>query len=342
MSVAGSILVGMEGQSTPDKLRLEGLVTTTDLRAAGITRRQQATLLGRGELVAVSSGVLARGSVYRELVAKSASAELLRAAAALVTSAPGAVASHHTAAVMYNLDLLGWPPQRISITRPPASGSRSGKPGVLVHSAELPPGHVTRRKGVPVTTVARTVIDIARISPFRAGVVTADSALRRAPITRDDLVAVLNDCRQWRGARTAAAVVDFADGLAESALESIARVLFRDLGLPPPELQAWIGDGHEEVRVDFRWRQYRTIAEVDGAVKYTDLTADPAMRAIGQLRRDEFLRELGYEVVHFTWQDITRDQHRVAAAIRTAFRRGSRSPHLATVTVRAGEEEPPK
>jgi very-short-patch-repair endonuclease len=194
-----------------------------------------------------------------------------------------------------------------------------------VHVAGIPRGHFSERNGVPVTTVARTVIDIARTSSFPAGVVTADSALHSRRTTRDELLAVLGDCRQWRGAKLAAEVVSFADAKAESALESIARVLFRDLGFPPPELQAWVSVGAEEFRLDFRWREYRTIAEVDGAVKYVELTADPARRALGQLRRDALLRELGYEVVHFTWHDVIRDRERVAAVLRTAFGRGSRA-----------------
>jgi hypothetical protein len=194
-----------------------------------------------------------------------------------------------------------------------------------VKSAALPVDHLTERNGVPVTTIARTVIDIARTSALPGGVVTADSALHSRRTTKEELEAVLADCRQWRGAKMALEVVSFADGRAESALESIARVLFRELGFPPPELQAWISVGAEEFRLDFRWREYRTIAEVDGAVKYIKLTADPARRALGQLRRDALLRELGYEVVHFTWQDITSEPERVEAVLRTAFRRGSRA-----------------
>lgn len=53
-------------------------------------------------------------------------------------------------------------------------------------------------------------------------------------------------------------------------------------------------------RVDFYWKKYRTIAEVDGALKY----ADPS-RARKQLWRDMALREAGYEVVHFDWREIT-------------------------------------
>ena len=53
--------------------------------------------------------------------------------------------------------------------------------------------------------------------------------------------------------------------------------------------------------MDFLWRHYRTIGEADGAVKYQN----PA-RARAQLGRDARLRAAGYEVVHFTWPEITR------------------------------------
>jgi very-short-patch-repair endonuclease len=69
-------------------------------------------------------------------------------------------------------------------------------------------------------------------------------------------------------------------------------------------------------RVDFLWRKFRTVAEVDGLMKY----ADPA-RAILQLERDKRLRDAGYEVVHLSWQEITENPAYVAAAIRSAFRR---------------------
>ena len=161
---------------------------------------------------------------------------------------------------------------------------------------------MTVRGGVPVTSVARTVIDLARTLPFKSGVVVADSALFSDQTSAAELNGVISDCRRWPGIERARQVVDFAHPLAESAFESISRVAFRDGGLPPPVLQAWImGGGRAIGRVDFLWEAHRTIAEADGAAKY----ADPG-RARQQLRRDAQLREAGFEVVHFTWRDLTR------------------------------------
>jgi hypothetical protein len=173
---------------------------------------------------------------------------------------------------------------------------------------------------LPVTTPARTVVDLARTGTFADGVVAADSALHQGLVAPLELRIVASECPA-RGSVQAVRVVEFASGLAESPLESLARVAFDDQGLPPPELQVSIFDDHGFVgRVDFCWKQYRTIAEVDGALKY----ADPD-RATKQLWRDKALRKAGYEVVHFDWREITQHPDQVANSIREAFRRRSRA-----------------
>jgi hypothetical protein len=173
---------------------------------------------------------------------------------------------------------------------------------------------------VPVTTVSRTVVDLARTLSFREGVVVADSALRQRLTSKKELRAVLADCPRWPGVRQAREVVEFADGLAESVLESIARVLFRDGGLPPPELQIELGGDGVSYRVDFMWKEFRTIVEVDGKQKYDDRS-----RFGYERRRDVWLRNAGYEVVHFSWQEITAQPGYVVATLRAAFERGCRA-----------------
>ena len=80
---------------------------------------------------------------------------------------------------LLSLALLGSIPAGISITQVPGTGSRTGRPGTRVHNAALPAGHVGKCYGLPVTSAARTVLDLARCSSLRAGVVVADSALHR-------------------------------------------------------------------------------------------------------------------------------------------------------------------
>ncbi len=163
------------------------------------------------------------------------------------------------------------------------------------------------------------MVDLGRMVPFAEGVAVADAALRDKQTTRGELDGVLTRCARWPGIQQARRVVAFADPLAESVLESISRAAFHEHGLPPPELQVWVGDEDGVAgRVDFLWRRHRTIAEADGAIKY----AQPA-QALAQLNRDARLRDAGFEVVHFTWPEITRVPAQVAGAIRAALRRGA-------------------
>ncbi len=283
-------------------------------------------MVERGELARLSIGTYATADLADIARHLDVGGLLLSAAAATAALGPSAAVSHQTAALLHGLSLLGPPPTLLTITRPPGTGSRSGKPGVRIHSAALSAEHVGGRLAVPVTTVPRTVIDLARVLDFRAGLVVADSALQQKLTSKNELRAVLAACRRWPGTRRAGQVVEFADSRAESPLESLARIVFRDCGLPPPELQVVVtADGEFVGRVDFLWKQFRTIAEVDGAGKYDD----PSL-ARRELRRDKRLREAGYEVVHFDWKEINGDPGYVAASVRTAFGRGRRGAALAT------------
>ncbi len=85
--------------------------------------------------------------------------------------------------------------------------------------------------------------------------------------------------------------------------------------LPGSRAKVWLGDDGEIIaRADFLWRRYRTIGEADGALKYEN----PAR---AQLERDARLRAAGYEVVHFTWREITLVPAQVVDTVRLAFTR---------------------
>jgi predicted transcriptional regulator of viral defense system len=299
---------------------ISGVTTAAGLRAAGLSARQIHRLTSDGTLRWLRTGVYAPAALADSVAGEPAAAHLLQVAAAIAAASSPAVGSHRSAAIVHGLSLVGQQPvSRVELTRARAGpGSKSRRPGILLHMAALPAGQVTRCRGVPVTSVARTVVDLARTVPFAEGVAVADSALRDNRATRGELETVLARCARWPGIQLARRVVAFADPLAESVLESISRAAFHEHGLPPPELQVWVGDEDGVAgRVDFLWRQYRTVAEADGAIKYTR----PA-QAMAQLNRDARLRAAGFEVVHFTWPEITRVPGQVVAAVHAAFRRG--------------------
>ena len=317
MSEAWATLAAMTDRPVPGTGRIAEIVTTAELLSAGWRTDQIRASARRGDLIAVRRGIYAPGARGRTLLSLAGGEKLLAIGAAAALAGAEAVVSHQSAAHLHKISLLGRADSAVHLTRP-AGAHWHAPAGIRLHSAALPPQHVKVYLGLQLTTAARTVVDLARSLPFRAGVVAADSALHQRLATKEDLLSVLESCLRWRGASVAAAVIAFADRRSESPLESIARVVFRDGGLPPPKLQALIGTAEDVARVDFFWDSYRTIVEVDGAIKYADPT-----RARAQLERDSWLRSLGYEVVHCTWEEITMSPEAVVARIREAFRRGT-------------------
>lgn len=300
----------------PEAIRKTDVRTTEGWQQTGITPAQMRTLIRAGYLVRSRRGVYATKAAVDSAHGQPGPVHALRVAAALAATKPDAVASHHSAARIHGLDMLEPPPEEtVTLTRrPPGRSTTREQAGIVFHCAQLPEHHVTRVRGVPVTTVTRTVVDVARVSSFRAGVALADSALRLDLTSKPELGAVLRTCTQWPGIDRARRVVAFSSGLAESVLESCARVIFDEQGLEPPELQAGIrGDGFV-AWADFCWPEHKTLAEADGLAKYSR-----RQDMLDQFRRDRQLRDAGYRVVHFTWQEIFSTPELVVARIRDAF-----------------------
>lgn len=302
--------------------------TTGELLSEGLTAGRIRRLVRDGALRPLRPGVYAPAGTVTALVrdarderGRQAGGQLLRVAATLAVTGSRSAGSHRSAALIYGLGLVGRPGSVAEITRAPGDrGSHTGDLGVRVHVAALPVEHVVSYRGVLLTSVPRTVIDLARTLPFAEGVAVADSALHARLTSKTALAGVIADCPRWPGLQRAREVTAFSDARPESVLESLGRAVFHQAGLPPPDLQVWVGDDGEVIgRADFLWRRQRTIGEADGAFKY-----ETPARARAQLDRDARLRAAGYEVVHFTWPEITRVPAQVVNSIQVAFsRRGA-------------------
>ena len=212
---------------------------------------------------------------------------------------------------MYGLPLLSGPGRpRLTTT-----GNGGGERDILVHSARLPDDERALWFGVPITVVARTVMDIARNAGVRAGLVAADAALAGELVGVGELETAVERAARWPGVRRARRVLDLASPLAESPLESLTRLLVVDAGLPAPRLQVWVCTAHRRYRVDGLWPDRGVIFEADGLLKY----ATPSDLRQEKLRQEE-LERAGYRVVRVTWKDVwsypTRTVDRIAAALR--------------------------
>jgi very-short-patch-repair endonuclease len=90
--------------------------------------------------------------------------------------------------------------------------------------------------------------------------------------------------------------------------------------LPTPEVNPWGALHDEEMKVDFLWRAERLIVEADSRTFHTTRHAFERDR-----RRDQDLMLAGYQVVRFTWRQVTREPARVASTIRTLLSCRTRS-----------------
>ncbi len=275
--------------------------------------------LAQGELVAVRRGVLAAAAELEQRSGRALHETQLHAA--LLAFSGDWHAARRSAAVLHGLPLLGAGPRVPLLVREkkqPTERSSSR----FRRLAALPPEERTTARGLPVTSLARTVFDLARSESFRSGVVVADAALR-AGLSPADLEACMERHRGWPGSRAARAVAEFADGRAESPLESLARVAARTTGLPAfePQVEVW-RYGRFVARVDGLWWDHLLVFEGDGAEKLLS-GQDPELVA-----RQEAIRDCGLDVVRARWSDVYNQQDAWAARVRArrATRDGAQLP----------------
>jgi very-short-patch-repair endonuclease len=302
---------------------LTGTILRREALALGLSGREVDAALRAGVWVRIRPGAYAERDAWD--AATPEQRHLLRARAVLRSLAEPAALAHVSAAIAHGLPVWGADLSLVHVVRPERRHGARVEAGVAHHSADLPPEHVTVVDGMPVTSVARTVVDHCRTTPFEGGVVTADAALHRRDVTPDDLREVLFWQRDWPQSRAAGRVVAFADGRAESVGESRGRVCFHTHGMPAPDLQFRVfgRDGVLIGRVDFVFLRQRTIGEFDGRVKYRSSPGGPSADDVvwAEKLREDDLRALGWEVVRFYWSDLAQP----AALVRRfndAFARG--------------------
>ncbi len=227
--------------------------------------------------------------------------------AAVLALGDGAVLSHVTAAALWQLRPSA--ASRIHVTVP-TIGGRGRRPGIIVHRCRaLRPEDVTRVDGIPVTSVARTLLDVAGM--LAAG--PLERAVEQSLILRlFDMHAVreLVDANRTRpGARVLERVISTIHdepAITRSDLEGLMRDLCDAAGIPRPEVNS-IVEGDE---VDFFWRAQRVIVETDGHATHGTRAAFEKDRA-----RDARLTMLGYRVVRFTHRQLLYERERVASTI---------------------------
>ena len=286
--------MGSKGATEPEIAALadaqHGVVARAQLLVRGFTAREIDRRQAAGRLHAVHRGVYAVG--HRVLTVEG------RWMAAVLAAGRGAVLSHASAAMAW--DLRRTSSGLIQVTVPGDAG-RKRRPGLKLHrSRTLTRDQTTTLRGIPITTPARTIIDLARTLKDRPLEHLIDLADQRGLID-------FNDLRAANSASLQAVLETYDPAPTRSEMEERFLRLCDNHGIPRPQTNTRI----EGVEVDFVWHDRRLVVEVDGYAYHRAPSAFEADR-----ERDVILSVAGWRVLRFTWRQITRRASWVAAAIR--------------------------
>ena len=288
-----------------------GVVAARDLHDAGVSEQTVRTAVRRGELIRVRRGAYVDGRRYRE--AQPDERYRLRVAAVLRTR-PKDAASHHAALAIFELPLVGCDLGRLdTVGEVRATIVRRG---LVVHPGLAGPTTVV--DGVPTVPVADAVVQATGTSGLKTGLVAADAALHLGRCTVESLHEAVARVSTPMSSTALAKLVDLVEPLAESPGESLTRMVLRTAGLPVRS-QVRISDAMVRLaRVDFLVGD-KVVVEFDGQVKYAGAGGDELFR---EKQREDWLRELGYEVVRVVWSDLA-DPARLVARVRAALARAA-------------------
>lgn len=277
-----------------------GVFTWRQLMAAKVAKSTIARWVGEQRLHRVHRGVYS-------LIRPDVLAPEGRWLAAVLACGVGAALSHRSGAALWTvLDYAA----AAEVTVP--TGRAHSVEGVILHRSRNLAGNVTTRRGIPVTTLERTIADLADVVP--------PAALRRAAQQAEFLRRTIGSAGDpWRhahGRRGAPSLRELPllrarTGMTRSELERRMLGLCRRAGLPEPESNRLVAG----MRVDFAWKPERLVVETDGGQAHLTAAAFEEDR-----RRDVELMIAGWRVARFTWAAIRYEPDVVAVRLARLLR----------------------
>jgi hypothetical protein len=207
------------------------------------------------------------------------------AAEQLARAGAGVVAGVETAAALHGLPVLGTPPRRVELL---VAGSGGGRVDARRRLRALPldSAEVAEAEGLPVTTVARTVFDLAATRGPDVAVVVADAALRRGLCSLADVEECVRRHPTRQGLRGVRFVLAYADGRSRSPATSLSRLAMWRYGrVPAPDLDVVVHGFSEDVigTGDFSWDWGQVLGVVDDGPQSAELITGDAEAELGQL-----------------------------------------------------------
>jgi hypothetical protein len=277
--------------------RQHGVVAHRQLANMGLGPSAIQHWLMGGRLHRVHKGVYAVGHPVLSLQG--------RRMAAVLACGPGAVLSHRDASELWDIHRTSR--RAIDVT---ASRARRGHPGIDIHRARrLDPRDRTIRDGLPVTTVARTLLDLAEVVRLRQLERAVDEAERRRLFDLNEVNATCRRNPGRRGIKPLRIVIANATEppATRRELEGRFAEFCRDAGLPRPAFNVMVA-GYE---VDAVWEKAKLVVELDSWEFHGGRRAFETDR-----ERDTALHLAQYRPVRVTWRKLTREPAKLARELR--------------------------
>jgi len=297
-----------------------GIIDLGVLYRGGLDVHDVRRMMGRGELTR-----LARGWCSLGVPATPEEQHRLATRAMLRSHEGRAVASYHSALLLLGVPTFGADLSTVRLTRRSPGPPRTRR-GMSLGRA-VPPELVVGETVHP----AVAVVQVGTCSGSTAALVAADGALHQQVTTRAELDEALDRMAKVPGVRSLRPVLQRADGRHESPGETRLGDMLHLMGLDAtPQLK--VSRAGFTAFADFALEEERVVIEFDGLMKYGRCT-DPVdffgrrvlpgeVVAMEKVREDT-IRELGWEVVRVTWDDL-RHPERVTARVREAIARARR------------------
>jgi very-short-patch-repair endonuclease len=296
--------------------RQHGVVTRRQLIDAGLSASAVSRRLAAGRLRSIHAGIYLVGPLLPPRALEMA---------AVLASAPGGVLSHLSAASLWGLRAVrggaaekrfagaGVEPIDVMI----AVSNRARRPGIRVHRvARLDDMDRTIHDAIPITTPARTLLDLARVVGTRDLENAVARAEREGLVSRDALTALVARHPHRPGTPALRAVLAAGGGPALTRSEAEAKflALVRTAGLPIPEANVSVG----RYEIDFLWRSAGIAVEVDGFQHHSSRP-----RFEGDRRKDARLLAAGIHVVRLSWRQIADEAIPTAVQVGQALARAA-------------------
>jgi very-short-patch-repair endonuclease len=279
-----------------------GAVTYEQLLQAGLQHSGIGRRSDRGLLHRIHRGIYVPGH--------EALAHRARETAAILATGEKAVISHASAASLWGFAAAEEEDVHVTVV----GRRRRSRPGLVVHYASsLDARDIRQLHGLPLTSPARTIVDLAATSYRDLDRAFGDAHAQRL-VTAREIEELLDRAGPCRGSRAVKALLtDNASGFTRSEAERLLRALIRSANLPPPRFNARVA-GYE---VDAVWPDRGLVVEVDGYAYHGHRAQFERDR-----RKDLALTAAGYRVIRVSWRQLTQEPMALVAVISSALSLG--------------------